>query len=252
MSNVFDLSPVRGLLRVLPATDLTTHTIALPLPAAAAPTSFDAQDIHKPRQLGDFAALWQFLETTGTDSEPLSASSNKIRSESDAEEEERVGVGEVDTLPLNLSKKKQKRAVKFATKVGISRDKNSSEPALFADLKAASPDGDEAGTGVKAFVKHVTRPAIKPNATPEVRKANIIQRLMEMFPNAAGTLLSPSVPVVAATTTGRRGSGSGIHVFVDNSNVCVSHCYKTLSADRCGDSNRFLRPYQKCSWLWQK
>jgi hypothetical protein len=218
MSNVFDLSPVRGLLRVLPATDSTTHTITPPLPTTA-PTSFDAQDIRKPRQLGDFAALWQFLGTTGTDSEPLSASSNKIRSESGAEEEEeRVRVGEVDALPLNLSKKKQKRAVKFATKVGISQDKNSSEPIVFADLKAAPPDDDEAGTGVKAFVKHVTRPVIRPNATPEVQKANIIQRLMEMFPNAAGTLLSPSVPVVAG---GRRG-GSGIHVFVDNSNVCFS------------------------------
>ena len=209
MSDSFDLSPVIGLLRVLPA-------------RASSPSSESSGKESKPadneprttvRQLGDFTALWRYLADTATVAEPRNETQYRFQPSA---------LSTPDTSArgqwLSSSPKKPRRFVTFSPgTLGVADEAaNSASPAFISSTGLKFALDDRTCTGVKALDKHASKPVIASNTTAEARKLSIIQKLIFMFPEAKATLLKPSQLSPKAITP------DGVHVFVDNSNVCLS------------------------------
>ena len=218
MSSSFDLSPVIGLHRVLPPTpSSTTDSSGDNSAGYFKPVDLSNLSSIQARQLGDFSALWDFLQTTparGGVSPPTSSTNPHLppplystpTATPPAEREES------SALRNQNSPKKPRRVVTFAANVGRVDGKTTNGSKSTATTTTTTDD-HQVCNGVKAFVKHVSRPLIESKTTPEARKVNIIQKLMGMFPESKTTLLRPPTRTAAGL------SPDGVHVFVDNSNV---------------------------------
>jgi len=202
MNSGFNLSPVIGLLRVLPTEASSTAGSFGPY------TKPNTESKEHSRQLGDFTELWRFLETTAD----VNGASTTVAQDCQTDYSYISPVPEPDVPPqVPGSFKKPRRVVTFAATVGLSDDVDSTKTHISTRFKTGLDDN-----GVKTFVGLMSRPVIKSSATPEARKIKIIQTLMTMFPETKKTLLRP--------TTSAELAPDGVHVFVDNSNVCDPIC----------------------------
>lgn len=238
MSTSFDLSPVIGLLQVLPPNSSRTPSTAgtscdqeslFPVPSGE--SNKKSKDTDSSRQLGDFAAIWHFLgssvpaATAGSRvGAPISEPSTTPTIFTTRHRTPNNDTDSYTFAPLTPSKpeypilrssgspSKPRRVVTFASAVGFSdEDINTASAAFTSATGLKTALDDKTCTGVKAFVKHASRPMIMPALTSEQRKKSIIQKLLAMFPEDRGGLLKP-------TGTGVVVKG-GVHVFIDNSNV---------------------------------
>lgn len=232
MKTSFDLSPVIGLLQVLPPNPSKTPSTAgscdqesiCPVPNGESKRS---EDTGSTRQLGDFTALWQFLGTTAIENDVLTSepATNPItfttRRRNPTDNENNYAYTpftpskpEYPILRPSGSPSKPRRVVTFASAVGFSDEDINTTSAAFTSVTGLETAlNNKTCTGVEAFVKHASRPAIKPSSTPEQRKRSIIQKLLTMFPE-------DRVGMLRLVGTGAVEKG-GVHVFIDNSNVSV-------------------------------
>jgi len=181
------------------------------------------------RQLGDFTAIWRFLESiageTGAVISPLQlattsatatarrlTTSNVINDNRYTYAPPTPSKPEFPSLRSSGSPAKPRRVVTFAPAVGFSdEDINTASAAYTSATGLKTALGDKTYTGVKTFVKHASQPMIVPALTSRQRKKNIMHKLLAMFPEDRGGLLRPH---------GREtGVEEGVHVFIDNSNV---------------------------------
>jgi hypothetical protein len=215
----FDISAVIGLQRVLPSrpSSTTTTTTTTTTTADSDAITRPPHDPRVPRRLGDFSRLWEFLSTVNSEESGASASTPPTSPEPANDKTTVCTSPEVSALRSEGSPKKPRRNVTFSPTVEVGRDNdndNNNATTTTTTTTALNDNGDS--EGVKAFVKHVSRPVIKSSVSAEDRKINIITKLLGMFPEARASLLSPA----SAGTL----SPEGIHVFIDNSNVCFPLC----------------------------
>jgi hypothetical protein len=195
----FDISAVIGLQRVLPSRPSSTTTTTT---ADSDVITRPPHDPRVPRRLGDFSQLWEFLSTANGEG---GASLSTPPTSPDINAKNITCTSpEISALRSEGSPKKPRRYVTFSQRVEVGRDN--------ATTTVALNDNNGDSDGVKAFVKHVSKHVIKSNVSAEDRKINIITKLLGMFPEARSSLLSPA-------SSGKM-SPEGIHVFIDNSNVC--------------------------------
>jgi hypothetical protein len=253
MSSSFDLSPVLGLLHGLSSSVVDdNHSVGQ---QKASQHKRDIENngdanIGHSKTLGDFSPLWQFLESVAdtpviaTTTPPGAATNRRKKKKNKKRKKKRVDTDfeegahsdlEPDSVLRAGGFKKTydepqvRRVVTFATTTNWGNDTDEDNvinstviPNSSRHTYSYSEDGVNTtrksnGIDIKPHPKHIdgnggTASVIKSTCTPEVRKINIIQKLLSIFPEGTSTLLSP-VSFVGKLTR------SGIHVFIDNSNV---------------------------------
>lgn len=198
-SDSFDISPVIGLFDALSVSN--------------DPAIIQRSKHHASRNissgLGDFSALWQFLNSGSTESRSVGDSALTPCPLSFATT---TGAGDPEPTAPSISSttsfvepalEKRRRQVTF-------------EPVLVEDASRIAPShaltGDTPSQQYSLSSEYTTVPSIRSAGSAVDRKLQIIQKLLVMFPQDAAALLSPRV-------LENDPAAAGIHVFIDNSNV---------------------------------
>lgn len=206
MRTGFDLSPVIDLLDALSPTP--TH------PFLPNPTTVVAAGVV--RSLGDFPALWQFLEDCRTGDSSLS-------------HKELTPPPSPLPPPEKRRKRKKNTNVTFDDSVvnpGLSSATDTNDhtdtteeiprlavPRFFVPASVVPPPNH----GLAALAVEVPRrPVILPRLSASERKAQLIQMIISLFPADAHTLLNLNVKIPQNVNI----TNTNVHVFIDNSNVC--------------------------------
>lgn len=209
MRTGFDLSPVIDLLDALSPTPTN--------PFLPNPTTVAAGGVV--RSLGDFPALWQFLEDcrTGGDSAPP--------------QKELTPPPSPLLHPERRRKRKKKTNVTFGGSVinpGSSSATDTNDhtdtteeiprlavPRFLVPASVAPPPSH----GLAALaVEAPRRPVISSRLPASERKAQLMQMIISLFPADAHTLLNLNLKIPQNINL----PNTNIHVFIDNSNVCAS------------------------------
>ena len=237
MPDGFNISPVIDLLGSFSVVDRAT-----PDPAPSSDALFDtehAQHADSVRALGDFGALWKFLQTPGREpgptppicddldtntygvsvtvtqpgpppgaisSEPRKSKTFNVRFAHDAKHADRVA--NAKQTPVKASG----RAKATIPKAPVT------PKALVTPKAPVSPKSTSrkvAATSDTGYTPH--SPYVKSNVASADKKVIIIEKLMKLYPETRKALLKVRVP----GTPVKPPSDSDIHVFVDNSNVSI-------------------------------
>lgn len=218
MRTGFDLSPVIDLLDALSSTPANPFLPNSTTVAAAGGVV---------RSLGDFPALWQFLEDCRTDDGSAAPPHRELTP---------------PPSPVPPSQKRRKRKkntnVTFDDPVinpGLSSATDSNDhtdtteeitrlavPRFFVPASVVPPPSH--GLAARA-VGVAQRPVIR---SASERKAQLMQIIISLFPADAHTLLNLNLKIPQTVNL----ANTNIHVFIDNSNVCF-HIAPTPPIDSC-------------------
>lgn len=209
MSTGFDLSPVIDLLDALSATPANPFLPNSTTVAAAAGVV---------RSLGDFPALWQFLEDCRTDDGSATAPPHK----------------ELTPPPSPVPPSQKRRKRKKNTNVTFD------DPVINPGLSSATDSNNDHTDTTEEITRLATphfflvpasvvpppsrglaaravgvaqRPVVR---SASERKAQLMQIIISLFPADANTLLNLNLRIPQSVNL----ANTNIHVFIDNSNVC--------------------------------
>lgn len=231
VSGKLDLTPVIHLLNALSAGDRepTPQTQLQKIhPAPSRPS------------LGDFSPLWSFIgyeplepiSRVSRTNSPLTLPAPSSLPSSDSSEAAVVVQGS-PKKKKKAGKSSQVTAAFYVQKLPAARSKSSlrssiSDPNLKQSRLSSSSPGKKGRNGTSGKSQAVApiqpmnwndRAPITSTDPFHVRKTNLIKKLLVDFPSDASTIV-PSLPV-AKELIQRDILQSGIHIFIDNSNIVV-------------------------------